>query len=83
VADPVLQEVAQREGIRVVDISSVNASDGFNHDRFVQFALQSGVPAAGGATANSLQQAGAFVFDAAGAVLSSPFTLAGRALAGQ
>ncbi len=83
VADPILQEVAQREGIRVVDISSVNASDGFNHDRFVQFALQSGVPAAGGATANSLQQAGAFVFDAAGAVLSSPFTLAGRALAGQ
>jgi esterase/lipase superfamily enzyme len=81
VADPLMQEVARREGIRFVDISSVEASDGFNHDRFVQFALRSGVTAQGGA--NSLQQAGAFVFNAAGAVVSSPFTLAGRALAGQ
>jgi esterase/lipase superfamily enzyme len=81
VADPLMQEVARREGIRFVDISSLEAGDGFNHDRFVQFALQSGVTAQGGV--NSLQQAGAFVFNAAGAVVSSPFTLAGRALAGQ
>ena len=47
----------------------------------MQFALQAGVTAQGGV--NSLQQAGAFVFNAAGAVVSSPFTLAGRALAGQ
>jgi esterase/lipase superfamily enzyme len=83
VADPMMQEVARREGIRLVDISSIEASDGLNHDRFVQFALQSGVTPGGGASASSLQQAGAFVFNAAGAAISSPFTLAGRALAGQ
>jgi esterase/lipase superfamily enzyme len=82
VAAPLMQEVARREGIRLIDISSLEAGGGFNHDRFVQFALQSGVTARGGGTVNSLQQAGAFVFNAAGAALSSPLTLAERALAG-
>jgi esterase/lipase superfamily enzyme len=83
VADPFMQDVARHEGIRLVDISSLEASDGFNHDRFVQFAVQSGMTAQGGATVNALQQAGAFVFNTAGDAISSPFTLAGRALSGR
>ncbi len=82
VADPSLQGIARRVGIRLVDVSSVDASDGFNHDRFVQFALRSGAMTRG-STPASLQEAGAFVFNAAGSAITSPFTIAERAFSGK
>jgi esterase/lipase superfamily enzyme len=80
VDDPVLQDVARRQHLRIVDISSVQASDGMLHDRFVRFAaIHSTALAGGGSAASSLQQAGAFIFNATGAALASPFTMIGRA----
>lgn len=83
VDEPFLQDVARRQNLRVVDISSVEASDESRHDRFVRFAaFQSGMMARESSPLGSLQQAGAFIFNAAGAAFSSPFMLVGRALAG-
>jgi esterase/lipase superfamily enzyme len=84
VHDPRLLEIAQRDGLRIVDISSLEASDGTRHDRFVRFAaFQSREMGGDGNAVGSLQQAGAFVFNAAGAAVASPFTLAGRVIAGE
>jgi esterase/lipase superfamily enzyme len=85
VTDPRIQEAATRTNVRFVDISTVPASDRFNHDRFVHIAalypeLASTAP--GGAGRN-LQRAGAFIFDSVGRTLQSPFDFAGRALAGE
>jgi len=83
VNEPLLEEIARREDLRIVDISSVQASDGTRHDRFVRFAaLQSKEMAREGSPLASVGRAGAYVFNAAGAAVASPFTLAGRALGG-
>lgn len=85
VDDPRVQEGARAANVRVIDISTVQASDSFNHDRFVTFAsLYSRLNGmersnAGGGPG----QAGAFVFNSVGTLLSAPFTLVGSALAGQ
>ncbi|WP_279483792.1 alpha/beta hydrolase [Aureimonas sp. SK2] len=84
VDDPHLEEVARRADIRIIDISSVEPSDGTRHDRFVRFAtLQSREMATEGSPLGSIGRAGAYVFNTAGAAVASPFTLAGRALGGQ
>jgi esterase/lipase superfamily enzyme len=85
VDDPQVQELALRSDVQIVDISSFQASDGFNHDRFVNLAalyprLASGE---GGRPGHELRTAGAFVLNAVGATLSTPFSLAGQAFAGQ
>lgn len=85
VDDPQVQELALRSDVQIVDISSLQASDSFKHDRFVNLAalyprLASG---AGGRPGHELRTAGAFVLNAVGTSLSSPFSLVGQALAGQ
>jgi esterase/lipase superfamily enzyme len=84
VADPVVEDAAARYGIKVIDITSVKADDRLGHDRYANLAAigpqlvsieeRDGV---------SSRQTGAFVFDAAASVISSPFRLAGRVIAGQ
>ncbi|BBK33751.1 esterase/lipase superfamily enzyme [Stella humosa] len=82
VADPEVQEAARAANLNIVDISDLEASDGFNHDRYVVFAGVYAKLAARGAVTpgQGLRQAGAFVFRTVGTALSSPFVLAGRAL---
>lgn len=85
VDDPRVQEGARLAKVRVIDISDLKASDGFNHDRFVSMASLysslNGMERNGGL--GGAGQAGAFVFNSVGSVLSAPFTLVGSALAGQ
>ncbi|MXQ14164.1 alpha/beta hydrolase [Microvirga makkahensis] len=83
VEDVRVQAIARQEGLRVVDISTLTAPDAFNHDRFVSFAAVYSAVAPRGGSGDPLRQAGAFVFNAAGTVLSTPFTLVGQALAGE
>ncbi|GLU29891.1 alpha/beta fold hydrolase [Brucella sp. NBRC 12950] len=84
VTDPKLQEAARQVNVRVIDISSVNASDPSKHDRFVYFTAMEGQRLRDGADMlGSLQKTGAYVFNAAGATISSPFTLAGRVISEQ
>ena len=83
VADPRVQEVARRADVRVIDISTLSASDTLNHSRFVTFAAVYSRIMADGSRGDPLRQAGAFVLNAAGTVLATPFHLSGRALAGE
>jgi esterase/lipase superfamily enzyme len=85
VDDPRVQEAAKRANIQVVDISGLSATDTFKHNRFselsVYFPVLAKQDAAG--SAPDLRKAGAFVFNAVGATIASPFSLAGKLVAGQ
>jgi esterase/lipase superfamily enzyme len=83
VTNPRVQDTARRADVRVIDISTVNASDSFNHNRFITFVAAYSSVVIDGRQGDPLRQAGAFVFNAAGAALSTPFNLVGRALAGE
>jgi esterase/lipase superfamily enzyme len=80
VEDPEVQSAALKEGVQFIDISNLKASDPLNHDRYA--ALASLLPKleenrrqnSGG----GIGKAGAFVFDAIGATVSSPFRLASQ-----
>ncbi|MBB4351732.1 alpha/beta hydrolase [Aliirhizobium cellulosilyticum] len=80
VDDPIVQEAAVKEGVRVIDITSVAGSDGLGHDRYASLAGFGAQEIAreghGGA---SLAGVGAFVFNTAGDIAASPFRLAGKA----
>lgn len=82
VNDPEVQMAARAANLTVIDISGLNASDRFNHDRYVSFAGIYARMAATGVIApgTGLRRAGAFVFNAVGTALSSPFVIAGHAL---
>ena len=84
VTDPKIEEAARRANVQVIDISDIEASDSFRHNRFVGLAAY--YPKLSGRDGTSdprnLRQAGAFVFNSAGAVLSSPFVLAGKIVGG-
>jgi esterase/lipase superfamily enzyme len=85
VDDPRVQEAALKANIRIIDISTLKASDAFNHDRYANLAaLYRRLAAAeSDGAGHDLRHAGAFIFNTVGTTLSSPFGLAGSALAGQ
>lgn len=86
VSDPRVQETARLARIQIVDISDLSPTDRLGHDRYVAMAalypqlLPASVEAGQGV---GLQRAGAFVLDAAGAIVAAPFSLIGQAQAGQ
>lgn len=83
VGDPRVEEATRRARVQVVDISGLDTSDSFRHNRFTALAALYPKLAASRAGGTDLRQSGAFVLNAVGATLSSPFTLAGRVMAGQ
>lgn len=81
--NPLIQQTARAERLTVIDISSLKSSDGLGHDRYAALAQFSGdLAAAEKRMQTNGTNIGAFVFDAAGAVVSSPFRLASK-IAGQ
>ncbi|WP_234791144.1 alpha/beta hydrolase [Agrobacterium rubi] len=79
VNDPVIQRAAKAENIRVIDISALKSSDGLGHDRYASLAQFAGnIDKAEARMRSSGTNIGAFVFDAAGAAVASPFRLAGQ-----
>lgn len=78
VEDPVVRETAIKRGVQFIDISALDASDPLNHDRYA--ALAAVVPKLDQrrGTGSPIGQAGAFVFDAIGTTISSPFRLASQ-----
>jgi hypothetical protein len=63
-------------------VSSLKAPDRLRHDRFASLAVLYPRLAAE-ADGAGMRRAGAFVFNAVGATISSPFTLAGSAIGDQ
>lgn len=77
VNDPAVQAAARSYGVRVIDITAVKGVDGLGHDRYASLArLGPQLASMDGQRGASATEVGAFVFDAAGAVVSSPFRLA-------
>lgn len=83
VDDPRVQEAAVRAKLEIIDVSSLKAPDRLHHDRFASLAALYPRLAAAEADGAGLRRVGAFVFNAVGATISSPFTLAGSAVAGE
>jgi len=77
--DPVIKEAALTAGLRVIDITSVRGSDGLGHDRYASLAkFGAQLSTFENGKRSNASDVGAFVFDAAGAAVASPFRLAGR-----
>ncbi len=80
VDDPRIQETAVKAKLEIVDVSSVKAPDRMNHERYASLAALYPRLAASDADGIGIRRAGAFIFNAVGATISSPFTLAGSAI---
>lgn len=78
VSAPQIEEIAKKDNLRVIDISSVQGTDGLGHDRYASIA-KFGTQLASFETQKrrGAGDAGAFVFDAAGDIVSAPFRLVG------
>lgn len=82
VSDPRVREAALKAHVDIVDISELPATDQFNHDRYVQLAaLYSRLQDDRRRGRGTLGAVGAGILTGAGEIISSPFNLAGRALA--
>ncbi|MCA2434412.1 alpha/beta fold hydrolase (plasmid) [Rhizobium leguminosarum] len=82
--DPVIREAALKERLRVIDITSIQASDGLGHDRYASLAkFGAQLASFESGRRSSAGDVGAYVFDAAGAAVASPFRLAGRVVGSQ
>ncbi|WP_245294278.1 alpha/beta hydrolase [Rhizobium etli] len=82
--DPMINEAATKERLRVIDITAVNASDGLGHDRYASLArFGAQVASFESSRRASAGDVGAFVFDTAGAAVASPLRLASRIVGGQ
>lgn len=81
--DPRVEDATKKAGIQIVDISELNAPDDMKHGRFAELATLYPKLAKLNQPKSGLRQAGAFVFNAVGVTLSSPFVLAGKIAAGQ
>lgn len=84
VTDPRVTEATREANIQVVDITAVETSDRFKHDRFIALAAHYPKLSETGSdnSGTGLRQAGAFVFNTVGTTLSSPFLLAGKMIQG-
>ncbi|UXS05612.1 alpha/beta hydrolase [Agrobacterium tumefaciens] len=79
VENPAVQRVALRYGVQFIDVSDVEASGPLNHDRYTALAaLLPQLEKSVGRQGTEFGRAGAFVFDAIGVTLSSPFHLASQ-----
>jgi esterase/lipase superfamily enzyme len=83
VDDPRVKEVALRANIEIIDISSLKSPDSLRHSRYASFAAMYPHLTATAVGGDGLRHAGAFVFDTVGATLAAPFSITGRAIAGE
>lgn len=80
--DPELIALAERNGMRVMDISAAPGSDGLNHDRYVGFAARYARLEQDQQQGDELRRAGVYVLDTTGKILSAPFSAAATVLGG-
>jgi len=75
VDDPKVQQTAIDSGVTLIDITQIQSMDSANHNRFADVAALYPALTAESAKKQNLGTAGAFVFDAAAATISSPFRI--------
>lgn len=81
VDDPEIQKIAVLTGVQIIDITTAPTSDGFNHNRFVALAARHSDAQRAGPV-DSVRQAGVFLLDATGRILSAPFSGTAQIIAG-
>lgn len=79
VDDPRTRELAVKENLEVIDISSIPSLNGTNHDRFASLAAI--YPQLRQGYSNSVAGTGALVLNGVGGAISAPFRLGGAILA--
>lgn len=75
VDNPNVQQAALEAGITLIDITQLQSTDSANHSRFADVAALYPALTAESAKKKDIGSAGAFVFDAAAATISSPFRI--------
>lgn len=85
VDDPRVQEAAVRAKVQIVDISNLNPTDGFNHDRYVGLSTiyRRLADTASSGPSGDFTRAGAFVLNTVGRTLSVPLNATGVGQSGQ
>ncbi len=84
VGDPLIQETARSEGVRVVDISQLASENGSYHDRYTAIAVlyPKLLPQLARDSRLATAKAGVFILDAAAATVTVPLRITGRVLGG-
>lgn len=80
--DPQIQAIARQNGVHILDISNLPATDGMKHDRFVVLAARYSAAAAKDGSVGGIRQAGVYILDTTGRILSAPFTGTAGMIAG-
>lgn len=80
VHDARVQAASHQYGVQVIDTTDVSSSDSINHSRFAK--LSSTIARRTVLGGGGVQNAGAFVLNSVGTVISSPFKFAGQAIGG-
>ena len=68
--------------MRVIDITTLPAIDPFNQDQFLTFAARYSAAVQNGGLGGDLQQAGVYLPDGTGRILSAPFSQTAQMIAG-
>lgn len=77
-----IQEIARQNGVQIIDVSTLPATDSLNHDRFITFAARYSAAARKDGSVGGVRQAGVFLLDTTGRILSAPFEGTARLVAG-
>jgi esterase/lipase superfamily enzyme len=78
---PRIQEIARQNGVQIIDITTLPSADAFNHNRFVAFAAKYSAAVRSDGSGGGIRQAGVFLFDTTGRILSAPFEGTARIMA--
>ncbi|WP_435171103.1 alpha/beta hydrolase [Falsirhodobacter sp. 1013] len=70
--DPLVQATAAENNVTMIDISSVSATSGMNHDRYIELVSSYPALAREMRSEHHMTHAGTFVLDAAGGLLTAP-----------
>lgn len=80
--EPSIQEIARQNGVQIIDVTALPATDSLNHDRFITFAARYSAAARKDGSIGGVRQAGVFLLDTTGRILSGPFEGSARLVAG-
>lgn len=80
--EPSIQEIARQNGVQIIDVTALPATDSLNHDRFITFAARYSAAARKDGSIGGVRQAGVFLLDTTGRILSAPFEGSARLVAG-
>ncbi len=80
--EPSIQEIARQNGVQIIDVTALPATDSLNHDRFITFAARYSAAVRKDGSIGGVRQAGVFLLDTTGRILSAPFEGSARLVAG-